>query len=1345
STFTGQGQVVSVSPGFYYFYNPTGTIDISDGYWIKLGSGGDNLYTADGTINGNRLVDVDGNNIAFGDVRNYKIGENPQITTPSAIMELESTTKGILIPRLKTTERNAISSPANGLLVYDLDYGQFWYFNGTIWVAAIGPQGPIGLTGPAGAVGPTGPMGLTGITGPTGPEGDMGMIGPPGPTGLTGLPGVTGPTGPQGIQGDVGPIGPQGNIGLTGATGNTGLTGPTGPEGDIGMIGPPGPTGLTGSPGPVGPTGPQGPQGVQGNIGATGATGAIGAQGLTGNTGAIGATGVTGAIGAQGIPGPQGNVGATGVTGAVGAVGAQGPIGNTGAIGAQGIPGIQGNVGSTGVTGAVGAVGAQGPIGNTGAIGSTGVTGAIGAQGIPGPQGNVGATGVTGAVGAVGAQGPIGNTGAIGATGVTGAIGAQGIPGIQGNVGSTGVTGAVGAVGAQGPIGNTGAIGATGVTGAIGAQGPQGPQGNVGATGVTGAVGAVGAQGPVGNTGAKGATGVTGAQGLTGNTGAIGATGVTGAIGAQGIPGIQGNVGATGVTGAVGAVGAQGPIGNTGAKGATGATGAQGLTGNTGAIGATGVTGAIGAQGPQGPQGNVGATGVTGAVGAVGAQGPIGNTGAKGATGVTGAQGLTGNTGAIGATGVTGAIGAQGIPGPQGNVGATGVTGAVGAVGAQGPIGNTGAKGATGVTGAIGAQGPQGPQGNVGATGVTGATGPLVAGTSGQTLRHDGSSWVANSILLNNGINVSIGSSAPSATYRLRIESGSGNQMELVNSGTSKSWRYGVTNNDFQIIETGINIRMALLAGGNVGIGTTTPGARLSVSTTGSALSNSAASTTFTIMAGALGTLTGNTLKLASIGFTSSNQNSLGIEARRVANGSDWQTSAIGLKFDVDATSPVNNAEIWFHNNGNIGVGTYLPESKIHSVINSDTTFGIQALNTNSVGTGILGLGNNSSVDYLLSGSGVTGISSNIGVWGYGGAGVYGNSDALGGTGVWGKTTAENSIAGFFINESTSDSLVGLYCENSGSGSGTGYGLDLINTSIMGYAYWGNSYCFGVSGYRYNDLNRSGGTFGGSSTGSTPTSWGSLGYRNSSSAHYGVYGSSAYASGGGFNSSTIAAGIAIGGYGDMLGSWSHGEVMGSISKGELFSQYNIGNVFTSGTQVDIVNTGSQRVAAYSVTSPEMKVYDNGFATLTGSEVYVPFTNAFASLLGGTRPNVTVSAVGQAVQMYIKSITPEGFTVAVTDNTTGTEFSWIAVGSRVDAEQTARIPVDILDAGFDENLDAFMFNENNREHNAGNMWWDGSKLRFDAMPENSSTANKIKSRTAKQNLLLNTNIQQRNKQ
>ena len=34
-----QGQQVSVTPGFYYFYNPNHTeddMDVSDGYWVKL-------------------------------------------------------------------------------------------------------------------------------------------------------------------------------------------------------------------------------------------------------------------------------------------------------------------------------------------------------------------------------------------------------------------------------------------------------------------------------------------------------------------------------------------------------------------------------------------------------------------------------------------------------------------------------------------------------------------------------------------------------------------------------------------------------------------------------------------------------------------------------------------------------------------------------------------------------------------------------------------------------------------------------------------------------------------------------------------------------------------------------------------------------------------------------------------------------------------------------------------------------------------------------------------------------------------------------------------------------------
>ena len=38
---------------------------------------------------------------------------------PSAMLDVKSTNKGMLVPRLTTSQRNAISNPANGLLVFD--------------------------------------------------------------------------------------------------------------------------------------------------------------------------------------------------------------------------------------------------------------------------------------------------------------------------------------------------------------------------------------------------------------------------------------------------------------------------------------------------------------------------------------------------------------------------------------------------------------------------------------------------------------------------------------------------------------------------------------------------------------------------------------------------------------------------------------------------------------------------------------------------------------------------------------------------------------------------------------------------------------------------------------------------------------------------------------------------------------------------------------------------------------------------------------------------------------------------------------------------------------------------
>jgi len=61
----------------------------------------------------------------------------------SSILDLKSTTKGLLTPRMTTTQRDAISSPATGLLIYNTTTNQEEYYNGTIWA-------PIGNTAVAG-------------------------------------------------------------------------------------------------------------------------------------------------------------------------------------------------------------------------------------------------------------------------------------------------------------------------------------------------------------------------------------------------------------------------------------------------------------------------------------------------------------------------------------------------------------------------------------------------------------------------------------------------------------------------------------------------------------------------------------------------------------------------------------------------------------------------------------------------------------------------------------------------------------------------------------------------------------------------------------------------------------------------------------------------------------------------------------------------------------------------------------------------------------------------------------------------------------------------------------------
>jgi hypothetical protein len=53
----------------------------------------------------------------------------------SAMLDVTSTSKGVLVPRMTTAQRTAIAAPATGLLVFDNSLNQFYYYNGTAWTA----------------------------------------------------------------------------------------------------------------------------------------------------------------------------------------------------------------------------------------------------------------------------------------------------------------------------------------------------------------------------------------------------------------------------------------------------------------------------------------------------------------------------------------------------------------------------------------------------------------------------------------------------------------------------------------------------------------------------------------------------------------------------------------------------------------------------------------------------------------------------------------------------------------------------------------------------------------------------------------------------------------------------------------------------------------------------------------------------------------------------------------------------------------------------------------------------------------------------------------------------------
>jgi hypothetical protein len=56
----------------------------------------------------------------------------------SAMLDVKSTTRGLLLPRMTQTEMNAITSPVPGLMLYNTTDGNFYFYTGSAWKYIVG-------------------------------------------------------------------------------------------------------------------------------------------------------------------------------------------------------------------------------------------------------------------------------------------------------------------------------------------------------------------------------------------------------------------------------------------------------------------------------------------------------------------------------------------------------------------------------------------------------------------------------------------------------------------------------------------------------------------------------------------------------------------------------------------------------------------------------------------------------------------------------------------------------------------------------------------------------------------------------------------------------------------------------------------------------------------------------------------------------------------------------------------------------------------------------------------------------------------------------------------------------
>lgn len=277
---------------------------------------------------------------------------------------------------------------------------------------------------------------------------------------------------------------------------------------------------------------------------------------------------------------------------------------------------------------------------------------------------------------------------------------------------------------------------------------------------------------------------------------------------------------------------------------------------------------------------------------------------------------------------------------------------------------------------------------------LTTGTLPVTAGgtgatslTSGYLVKGNGTSAVSASVIYDTGTNVGIGTASPGA--KLAVASGNINLTDLyaLNWGAQSTYIYGSSSAGNIKLATNNTDRVTVDASGNVGIGTSAPGAKLNVqqAVTGSVTSL------------LLSRTTGNVGDEQSIVWQQNDLSNL--QAASIAAGVDSATSG-SLRFKT-ASGSVNTERMRIDSSGNVGIGTSSPTNGRLNVQAGTSATGNSAFFNNVDGTynPYLQVQHSSAGVKLFNSSSFGGASNNL-IFGNGGTSETMRIDNSGNVGI---------------------------------------------------------------------------------------------------------------------------------------------------------------------------------------------------------------------------------------------------------------------------------------------------------------------------------------------------------